>query len=141
PQPPNPYPWTWRCHKCRSTYRLSATRRCLECGHTFCIKVISSNKSSKRGSSSRRQDTRTCSAEYDYTAWQAWGSFRRLPSSDTDAYATHFPQNDKNWYPVSRREAQITALEKEKSFVSGKYDCSLHCDYPSECRHSVYKSW
>ncbi|EKD16167.1 uncharacterized protein L3040_009599 [Drepanopeziza brunnea f. sp. 'multigermtubi'] len=34
--PPFPYPWIWRCHLCRSVYRLGVTRRCLEDGHFFC---------------------------------------------------------------------------------------------------------
>ncbi|KAK3988961.1 hypothetical protein QBC44DRAFT_292058 [Cladorrhinum sp. PSN332] len=153
---PQPYPWSWRCHKCRSTYRLSATRRCLECGHIFCIKILDSSSSSSSCSSSpshkvaksrrSKRDNRTCSAEFDYLTWQVWGSYRRLQSSSSSSssqtYATFTPTpSTKTWEPISRREAKRVALAKERTFVECRYDCSVHCDYPSECRHSVYKAW
>ncbi|KAE8442482.1 hypothetical protein EG329_003325 [Mollisiaceae sp. DMI_Dod_QoI] len=34
--PPIPHPWIWRCHLCRTTYRLGVTSRCLRDGHYFC---------------------------------------------------------------------------------------------------------
>ncbi len=34
--PQMPHPWAWRCHICKSYYRLSVTRRCLKDGHFFC---------------------------------------------------------------------------------------------------------
>ncbi|KAK4159729.1 hypothetical protein QBC43DRAFT_182384, partial [Cladorrhinum sp. PSN259] len=176
--PPPTYPWSWRCHKCRNVYRLSATRRCLECGHTFCIKIQGGDgsslpKNNTRGRVTKRsskRDHRTCSAEFDYLGWQAWGTYRRIKISssplNTETYATFHPTPYKGasysplspatgsqsrsqplsetfytWDPIPKREAKEVSFSKERLFVSGRYDCSIHCDYPSECRHSVYKAW
>ncbi|KAM7213212.1 hypothetical protein V8F06_011377 [Rhypophila decipiens] len=63
--PPTPRPWLWQCHRCYTEYRVACTRRCFECGHEFCTAV---NNSSKRG---------PCRSQFDFAAWEAWGSFRR----------------------------------------------------------------
>ncbi|KAK3372982.1 hypothetical protein B0T24DRAFT_666327 [Lasiosphaeria ovina] len=75
PPPEEPCPWLWRCHRCRILYRMSCTRRCLECSHEFCRASGSSSgvKTKKRC----RSSAGPCRSEFDYTAWAAWGAFRR----------------------------------------------------------------
>ena len=91
PIPPSPHPWTWRCHYCRINYRLSCTRRCLECSHEFCTSTTSGNASDRRRRR-RSGNTRTCASEFDYNGWSAWGAYRRLnkaisASTSISAYA------------------------------------------------------
>ncbi|KAK0614857.1 hypothetical protein B0T17DRAFT_498275, partial [Bombardia bombarda] len=73
-----PFPWTWRCHKCWNIYRLSCTRRCLECSHVFCSGASKeSDKFLGGGSSRRRLKKVTCMTEFDFYGWAVRGAYRR----------------------------------------------------------------
>lgn len=62
--PRSPYPWIWRCHKCRIVYRFSAAlNRCLTCSHRFCAKCVS---------------------EFDYSGWEHWKSYWRPEHSEEE---------------------------------------------------------
>ncbi|KAK1761551.1 hypothetical protein QBC47DRAFT_336060 [Echria macrotheca] len=156
PAPPAPYPWIWRCHACRNIYRLSCTRRCLECNHTFCVISSSSStsippeeESSSTSSSRRKRKERggPCEAEFDYAGWAAWGSYRRRthePAGE-DAFAMWAPrtegEGEGGWMKVDAQEGEMVRRRKERLFVSRGHDCWVHCDYPSECRHSMYAAF
>ncbi|KAK3684100.1 hypothetical protein B0T22DRAFT_539044 [Podospora appendiculata] len=218
PPPLTPYPWVWRCHACRSVFRLGCTRRCLECGHQFCQfpEPPAADDAEKETSSKRRKTKRgkvTCYSEFDYPGWAAWGAFRRTvvvarrrnnnnnnrksssdlptgnaettttgnttatgtkgrrkrrrrssapeqvqpsastiavdPAKDTFAIWKLAPEVDPlcgtetgrmAWASLSDDECARVALRKERMFVQQQHDCSLHCDFPSECRTMVYKA-
>lgn len=61
--PRSPYPWVWRCHKCRTVYRFSALNRCLSCSHRFCQKCVS---------------------EFDYSGWEHWKGYWRAGIDDKE---------------------------------------------------------
>ncbi|KAJ9160734.1 hypothetical protein NKR19_g2959 [Coniochaeta hoffmannii] len=93
PRPLTPTPWRWQCHRCRTWYALSCTRRCLECSHTFCqeehptataLPTTTSPSSprlrrqslARRSRKSRRSGP--CDSEFDFEGWAALGSWRRM---------------------------------------------------------------
>ncbi|KAK3387906.1 hypothetical protein B0H63DRAFT_471150 [Podospora didyma] len=77
--PPSPYPWLWRCHACYSVYRLSCTRRCLNCSHVFCSGPPSDTE--KGDKNKQRRSGGPCRAEFDYMGWEALGTFRRIAAA------------------------------------------------------------
>lgn len=59
--------------------------------------------------------------------------------SETDTFAAWQPaEGNTVWERISEREAKAVASRKEALFVEQRHDCWLHCDYPSECRHTTY---
>ncbi|ETS85673.1 hypothetical protein PFICI_03698 [Pestalotiopsis fici W106-1] len=133
PPPQVPSPWRWRCCSCRATYDLSVTQRCLLCSHTFCSvnsqAASFSARSSGGGSSSggigrkRTSNTRkrrvdrsgnpiTCTTEFDYEGWSAYGAWRRRVTG-----------------------TQITEDQRDRSFLLRAQDDWHHCDFPSQCAH------
>ncbi|KAK0625844.1 hypothetical protein B0T14DRAFT_385471, partial [Immersiella caudata] len=142
-----PHPWLWRCHSCRTTYRLGCTRRCLECSHTFCTgPVPPSNKSDSRSRSKHRGP---CQAEFDYNAWSAWGSYpgprengKMLKNNETFAtYLFTLPSpysSAQGWTKLPQSVVDSVNKSKEKMYMRREHDCWKHCDFPSECRHAVY---
>ncbi|CAN8097768.1 unnamed protein product [Discula destructiva] len=201
--PPAPCPWLWRCHSCHIWYRLSTTRRCLECSHEFCL---GEGQSSFSSSSSSKKRKRTgggpCRAEFDYVGWAARGAWKRTMLLNTRSGNGHvapsFSSRLRNTSTTTttttstskqqRRLSLITpksqtetsdgglllpsrqrwlsasalatvwgnehraldhgigalvdrfAEKKEALFVRRRHNCWLHCDFPSECHHAVYKA-
>ena len=71
PPPEEPLAWVWICHLCHSRYPLGVTRRCLVDGHYYC------SGESDRPSTRKKRKNKSCSSEFDYVAWKAWGDWRR----------------------------------------------------------------
>lgn len=69
--PQLPSAWIWTCHKCRATYRLGTTRRCLNDGHLFCAGGTCMNQ---RTGHVRKH--KACSSTFDYAGWRAWATWR-----------------------------------------------------------------
>ena len=200
--PPTPYPWTWRCHECHTEYRLACTRRCLECSHEYCTTATPTGTtpgSRARRRRFRRDRRRTCTAEFDYGGWAAWGAFRRAqvqadrpvvdsvrrhlaggggggvggnddgdvntdgqgrsglavpnrPDYNLDTFATweltahsssrrHGRRRRLRWRPVSEEKRAEVARRKERMYLQGQHNCWLHCDFPSECLHTIHAAW
>ena len=110
--PRNPYPWSWTCHVCGSTYPLGVTRRCLEDGHYFC--PSSANRKMKKGKAH-------CSSSFDYIGWYKlndWqGRVRRA------SYSQEKPK------PESRRRKQRSASEPPLN-----RNCWDQCTFPNACK-------
>ncbi|KAK0723321.1 hypothetical protein B0T26DRAFT_603211, partial [Lasiosphaeria miniovina] len=170
PPPEEPYPWLWRCHRCLILYRVSCTRRCLECNHEFCR--MSGSSLGVKTKKHRRSSAGPCRSEFDYTAWAAWGAFRRTTAiaaatatSDITAKApskasSYVPADSSStaaydggsldggsdttiamaWEPVAGSEAARVERAKEKMYVRDEHNCWTHCDFPAECRHAVYRA-
>ncbi|KIV85070.1 hypothetical protein PV11_00805 [Exophiala sideris] len=71
PPPEAPLAWVWICHLCHSRYPLGVTRRCLVDGHYYC------SGETDRPSTRKKRKNKSCSSEFDYVAWKAWGDWRR----------------------------------------------------------------
>ncbi|KAJ9500484.1 hypothetical protein LTR96_002979 [Exophiala xenobiotica] len=71
PPPEEPMAWVWICHLCHSRYSLGVTRRCLIDGHYYC------SGETDRPSLRKKRKNKSCSSEFDYVAWKAWGEWRR----------------------------------------------------------------
>lgn len=117
--PPSPFPWHWECHKCKQTYRLAVTRRCLQDGHYFCTGTTPS----KLDASPKRRKTAVCSSAFDYHGWRALGKWRRNCLTPEDAMQ-----------PKASTDKHISQMRSE-----GRRDCSKKCDYPSECHWKYTK--
>ncbi|KAI1626548.1 hypothetical protein EDD37DRAFT_646260 [Exophiala viscosa] len=71
PPPEEPLAWVWICHLCHSRYPLGVTRRCLVDGHYYC------SGETDRPSTRKKRKNKSCSSEFDYVTWKAWGDWRR----------------------------------------------------------------
>ncbi|KAH8760510.1 hypothetical protein F5883DRAFT_425900, partial [Diaporthe sp. PMI_573] len=149
--PPSPCPWLWRCHSCYTIYRLAVTRRCLDCDHTFCLgDATGANPPQK---SKKRKRGGHCKAEFDYTGWKTLGAWRRtvLLNGDKINYnsnsnlTTSNLSNETNWgdeYKANDSHAAAEPFEdqRERLFLRKQHNCFLHCDFPSECHHSLFRA-
>lgn len=146
--PPAPCPWLWRCHSCYTIYRLAVTRRCLDCDHTFCLgePAVSPPKGKKRKRGG------PCKAEFDYTGWKARGSWRRTVLLNGDNVAgtvntrTLTASSEQSWGNEHRAATESTGEEarfedkRERLFLRRRHSCFVHCDFPSECHHSLFRA-
>ncbi|KAI7778919.1 hypothetical protein LA080_001525 [Diaporthe eres] len=140
--PPTPCPWLWRCHSCYTIYRLAVTRRCLDCDHTFCLGEPASPPKGKK-----RKRGGPCKAEFDYTGWKAWGSWRRTVLLNGDNKTRIITgSNGQNWGNEHRAATELHGEEarfedkRERLFLRRRHNCFLHCDFPSECHHSLFRA-
>lgn len=153
PSPPaNPCPWLWRCHSCYTIYRLAVTRRCLDCDHTFCLGEPATAAGQPRGKKRKRGGP--CKAEFDYTGWKARGAWRRTvllngdinnkPAVSTNTAAAR--QSQQKWGNEHRAATESLGDEarfeekRERLFIRRRHNCFLHCDFPSECHHSLFRA-
>lgn len=189
--PPAPCPWLWRCHQCHIWYRLSTTRRCLECSHEFCLGAAPTARKRKRSAAA------PCRAEFDYIGWAARGAWKRTmllntrnnkstaksslnhthtaphplvllrrPLAPTTPTTETDDEGEEGGVLLPRRQRWLSAAalttawgdehralehgidvltdrfaeKKEALFVRRRHNCWLHCDFPSECHHVVYKA-
>jgi hypothetical protein len=115
----------------------------------------------------RRRRGGPCKAEFDYAGWGIWGAWRRsygvhnakheedveprkrrkmtdmASSFEIDALAMYRPRQadslrSSKWERVPDQKASEITRKKEALFLGGKHDCRVHCDFPSECHHSIY---
>ncbi|KAI1364804.1 hypothetical protein F5Y08DRAFT_305785 [Xylaria arbuscula] len=84
PPPRTPRPWVWQCHRCLTVYRLGCTRRCLECGHTYCV----SSAAAKAASSS--------AAAASSSSRSSSSSLASSGNNDTTTATTNNNNNDTN---------------------------------------------
>lgn len=144
--PPAPCPWLWRCHSCYTIYRLAVTRRCLDCDHTFCLGEPASPPKGKK-----RKRGGPCKAEFDYTGWKARGSWRRTVLLNGDNAVgiqanTITGSNENNWGNEHGAATELRGEEarfedkRERLFLRRRHNCFVHCDFPSECHHSLFRA-
>lgn len=107
PPPPAPLPWTWTCHCCGRRYSVAVTRRCLSCGHHFCLWHAGRCGDARVALYGGRS---VCGIEFDYDGWRAWTEWRR----------------------------EVGRFRRRSSSSSRNHDCSIDCDYPSQCLHQRY---
>lgn len=71
-RPPTPKESLWLCHKCKRTYRLGVTNRCLHDGHYFCAGRIHDAKAVP----ARRGRLPRCFSEFDFSGWEEMNHWR-----------------------------------------------------------------
>lgn len=75
-----------------------------------------------------------------------------IGAADQDTFAlfalttVHSRQNEPDtgrlvWKPLSRSAKRKVARDKRSMYVSGQYNCGLHCDFPTECVRNIYSAW
>ncbi|KAG6098214.1 hypothetical protein E4U14_007562 [Claviceps sp. LM454 group G7] len=129
--PPPPLPWLWTCHRCYHRYNIAITRRCLSCGHEFCLWQVRYLVHPNKNHTNRDMETqvqaliregRLCALEFDYLGWRDWMAWRRR------LYG---------W-----RAREMGQEEGEGAGAGGRerqgHDCTLDCDYPSQCLRERY---
>ncbi|KAI3323985.1 hypothetical protein HD806DRAFT_80453 [Xylariaceae sp. AK1471] len=119
PPPRTPRAWVWQCHRCMTVYRLGCTRRCLDCSHTYCVSVTPKSEKTSRGKKRRRQ-AGMCGAEFDYTGWEQWGSWRRKVLG---------------YESLGRCEPKA----RDQAYLQKRHNCWIDCDSPSQCCHRRYE--
>ncbi|KAG6311813.1 hypothetical protein E4U44_003851 [Claviceps purpurea] len=133
--PPPPLPWLWTCHRCYHRYNIAITRRCLSCGHEFCLWQVRYLVHPNKNHTNRDMETqvqaliregRLCALEFDYLGWRDWMAWRRR------LYG---------WR--AREEGTGTGTGMGTGAGSGGrerqgHDCTLDCDYPSQCLRERY---
>ncbi|KAL1854053.1 hypothetical protein Daus18300_011551 [Diaporthe australafricana] len=146
--PPSPCPWLWRCHSCYTIYRLAVTRRCLECDHTLCLGEPSDAPSKGR----KRRRSGSCKAEFDYAGWKVRGAWRRtvLLNGESDSSSSSSSSNndsEENWGnehgAATRAQGETESHFEDKRdalFLRRRHDCWVHCDFPSECHHALFRA-
>lgn len=116
-----PYPWLWRCHLCRSIYRLGVTRRCLEDGHIFCSlpsPPTSDDEDTDHAKKPKHRHARGCRAEFDYSGWNDYNTWRR----EVHAFR-------EESFSFSSLSSTGTTIREEQE------NCWADCEFPSECNH------
>ncbi|KAB5513265.1 hypothetical protein GE09DRAFT_1232050 [Coniochaeta sp. 2T2.1] len=69
--------------------------------------------------------------EMEAAAYMTW-----KPKEVHNMHGTKLPK--RHWAP-RYLDSQSAALRgKEEMYLFAEHDCSLHCDYPNECGHTVY---
>ncbi|KAK8038486.1 hypothetical protein PG993_006897 [Apiospora rasikravindrae] len=125
PPPREPFPFLWQCCSCYTTYRFSTTRRCLLCSHNYCTRDVAfgnNSSSSTTNGKKRRHRNRYCRSEFDYEGWEAWGAWRR----------GHVLRIES----TREQDADAELQKREQKFLQKTQDCSVHCDFPSQCFHT-----
>lgn len=129
------------------------TRRCLDCDHTFCLGEPATAAGQPRGKKRKRGGP--CKAEFDYTGWKARGAWRRTvllngdinnnnPAVSTNTAAAR--QSQQKWGNEHRAATESLGEEarfedkRERLFIRRRHNCFLHCDFPSECHHSLFRA-
>ncbi|KAK0307651.1 hypothetical protein LTR91_001181 [Friedmanniomyces endolithicus] len=134
PSPPtDPLRWLWQCHLCGRVYQLGTTRRCLDDGHYFCA-----------GTTTVKRSRRTNKKTFDYQGWKTWGVWRRSIAEMREVASSASNEDvvlplqvptvprEGEWLNGTWAKASVTKGTKKPSALSK--NCSMRCDYPSECR-------
>ncbi|KAK7947728.1 uncharacterized protein PG986_008614 [Apiospora aurea] len=124
PPPREPCPFLWQCCSCYTTYRFSTTRRCLLCSHNYCTREVAfgSNSSTSTNGKKRKRRNRYCRSEFDYEGWATWGAWRRGHALRLES--------------AREQDADAVLKRREQKFLNKTHDCSVHCDFPSQCFHT-----
>ncbi|KAG5947593.1 hypothetical protein E4U60_002941 [Claviceps pazoutovae] len=129
--PPPPLPWLWTCHRCYHRYNIAITRRCLSCGHEFCLWQVRylahpnknhTNKDMETQVQALIREGRLCALEFDYLGWRDWMAWRRR------LYG---------WRAREQGTGTGTGAGSGGRERQG-HDCTLDCDYPSQCLRERY---
>lgn len=154
PPPPDPCPWLWRCHSCYTIYRLAVTRRCLNCDHTFCLGDAAGAAATEPQGKKRKRGG-PCKAEFDYAGWKARGAWRRTvllngdgsSSGATGAAVSTAKTSEVSWgdeHEAAARDAPGEGspfeAKRERLFLRKRHNCFVHCDFPSECHHALFRA-
>ncbi|OAA33208.1 hypothetical protein AAL_00673 [Moelleriella libera RCEF 2490] len=145
PPPPLPRAWKWTCHRCLHRYKIAITRRCLSCSHTFCLWRAGAavnaqlNTSPPPLPSNERPSGRTCDVEFDYYGWSHYLNWRRAllqHEEDKEVATADDGEGGGGDGGIVGDDSQI--VKEERS--SRRHDCTLDCDYPSQCLHRRYEA-
>lgn len=115
--PRNPFPWSWTCHVCGSTYPLGVTRRCLEDGHYFCPSFA--NRKMKK-------EKAHCSSSFDYIGWNKHNVWRGRARR-----ASYSQQKPKPKLLEPRGRKQRSASDPPLN-----RNCWDQCTFPNACKYS-----
>jgi len=47
---------------------------------------------------------------------------------------------DPMWQPITGPRLEEAQRRKARLYLQGQHNCWRHCDYPSECLHTIYSS-
>lgn len=122
------------------------TRRCLECDHTFCLGDPAAPASGAPEKVKKRKRGGSCKAEFDYAGWKVRGAWRRTVLLNGEADSSN--SNDgESWGDelgaATRSQGETESHFEDKRdalFLRRRHDCWVHCDFPSECHHAIFRA-
>lgn len=134
--PELPQPWKWQCHKCKSVYNLSVTRRCLLDGHYYCHTTEHAQVDMR---SPHQKKPPTCRSAFDRAGWQKWSGWRRIVHALAEYDAVEplsvvepmFGDAD-DWNDGKSCERPSKRVCRDNDYKMKK-NCWLDCDSPGEC--------
>ncbi|KAI1084632.1 hypothetical protein F5B20DRAFT_575952 [Whalleya microplaca] len=152
PPPRQPYPWLWQCHACLTVYRLGCTRRCLQCGHEYCV---SARPATSTSSTSTSTSTSTANSTSNSGGGGSKGSNgsggssgggagkrgrkRRRAHGGSGMCASEFDYGGWAEWGAWRRKVLGRPEARGRAFADRGHHCALDCDFPSECHHERYR--
>lgn len=152
-----PPSWVWECPRCRRTWKLAVTRRCLKCTMTETVggsKMIGISRSDKwkrsQGLEKHRGIRTAKTHDYDYwTIHNDWRRFRSVYKADPEAWRRH---TDSKLSGLGGKTRRVMKVQIEKSrriemtqqrlerMLKCAHNCEIDCDYPSQCHWERYEA-
>ncbi|KAM5343181.1 hypothetical protein ACJ41O_014147 [Fusarium nematophilum] len=154
PPPTEFTPWKWLCPRCKRTYRIAVTTRCLTCNMT-CLRtatpVVSRSPQRRRRHGHRRRPSSPAPSEFDGTFWALrndWRRFRTAYESSPSAWKRRTMRELGGTSGIERRSrrAQLERIRRSdvtedrwNRIIKKTQRCDQDCDYPSQCHVERYK--
>ncbi|SPJ71305.1 uncharacterized protein FTOL_01033 [Fusarium torulosum] len=156
PPPGKPASWMWTCERCKISYKLAVTRRCLHCDSTRLLRNVKSIGASITKASIRRRRLdrlrRIPVAEnHDYDFWSVqndWRRFRSIYMADPEAWkrrtmrdlagSSGAVRRAKKFEIETNRRTEITQ-DRFQRMLNCTHSCESDCDYPSQCHTERYQ--
>ncbi|KAJ4320316.1 hypothetical protein N0V84_005917 [Fusarium piperis] len=153
PTPPfnSPALWHWRCQGCNTVYKLSVTRRCLECTETTYVGKSRSPPNARRRRIRRYNRIPLGAFDYEYwTTYNDWRRFRSAYDKDPSGWK-HRTGKELNGSVGRERRGLMQQLERKRRieitkerrsrFIKATYSCDKDCDYPSQCHQERWAAY
>lgn len=153
PTPPSKPPalWYWRCKRCNTEYKISITRRCLDCTATGYLGKSLSSPEARRRRIRRMNIVPLGNFHYEHWAtYNDWRRFRNAYEKDPSGWKRRTGRELKGSVGKERRalehrlkrkrRIEITE-ERRTKFIKATYSCEKDCDYPSQCHQERWAAY
>ncbi|KAF4994923.1 hypothetical protein FGRMN_5473 [Fusarium graminum] len=158
PPPGKPASWKWTCDRCKVSYKLAVTRRCLHCNSTRLFRDVKFIGASITKPSTRRRRLNKLryipSADnHDYDFWSVhndWRRFRAIYKTDPEAWKRRTMRDLAGSSSAVRRAKKVEIETTRRSEITqGRFtrmlnythSCEFDCDYPSQCHTERYQAY
>ncbi|KAM0351560.1 hypothetical protein ACHAPU_002568 [Fusarium lateritium] len=158
PPPGKPASWKWTCVRCKVSYKLAVTRRCLQCNSTRLFRDVKFIGASISKSYTRRRRLRKLGLtppadNHDYDFWSVhndWRRFRSIYNTDPDAWNRRTMRDLAGSSSAARRAKKVEIETTRRSEITHDrfarmlnytHSCEVDCDYPSQCHTERWEAF